>query len=79
MTRWVAPDGGAVQTEVDSTRYHGRIFDAHPAHEKALRDAGYFPATIGGVSRAGGRTCPVCGFASWFTTCSRCRDRATTD
>lgn len=74
--RWVAPDRGAIETQVDATRYRGSIFEAHPAHERALRDAGYFPASLGGVATSGGHTCSACGFRSWFRDCSRCRDRA---
>lgn len=71
----VAPDRGAVETDVGATRYRGTMFDARPEHVGMLREAGYFPASLGGVSRAKGHTCPDCGFASYFTTCSRCRDR----
>lgn len=76
MTRWVAPDHGAIETQVDSTTYRGRIFEAAPGHEAALKDAGYFPASIGGVARTRGHVCPACGFHGFFRDCSRCRDRA---
>lgn len=76
MTRMVAPDAGCVQVDVptvqDPRRYSGRIVDVdNPTHARMLKQAGYFPASAGGVVSAGGQRC-VCGFASFFKTCSRC-------
>ncbi len=73
----VAPDGGAIATDIGKTRYRGRMFDVEsPQHAKWLKDAGYFQAGLGGVSKTAGHVCGVCGFASFFRDCSRCRDRA---
>lgn len=73
----VSPDRGCVGADVDGVRYSGRFIETdNPQHARALKDAGYFPASLGGVARArGGYDCPVCGFRSFFASCSRCRDR----
>ncbi len=72
----VSPDAGCVQVDVPTTRgttrYTGRIVDATPEHAAMLRQAGYFPASLGGVNRAGGRRCAQCGFVGYFTRCGRC-------
>ncbi len=73
MTRMVSPDRGCVQVDVGRTRYSGRIVDASPGDAKLLREAGYFPASLGGVTKAVGFVCPDCGFRSHFRRCSRCQ------
>jgi hypothetical protein len=79
VTRLAMPDSAVRGVTIEGartgreTRYAGRIVDvANPQHERALRDLGCFPVTAGGVTRAAGRVCTVCGFGSFFTTCSRC-------
>lgn len=72
MTRMVAPDRGCVQVDVGRTRYSGRIVDATPGHAKLLKQAGYFPAALGGVTRAVGFVCTACRFRSHFKRCGRC-------
>jgi len=71
VTRMVSPDQGCIQVDVGRTRYSGRIVDATPGDARLLKDAGYFPAALGGVTRAAAWVCG-CGFRSYFRTCSRC-------
>lgn len=50
----------------------GQVFDMTPADAKALVAAGGALATLSGhSSRRIGFRCAVCGFGSYFTTCSR--------
>ncbi|MBK3624914.1 hypothetical protein JHN59_08640 [Streptomyces sp. MBT49] len=48
----------------------GTVTVDNPQHERALRAYGAFPANLGGSARGGYRC--VCGFGSFFATCSRC-------
>lgn len=75
--RLAMPDGAVAGVQVEgaqtgrTTSYNGRIVDAdNPRHVKALRELGAFPVNLGGRA-SGGYRCR-CGFASFFTTCSRC-------
>jgi hypothetical protein len=74
--RVCAPDGA--QREVDGVtglRYRSTdgVYDMHPADAAAYRRIGAFSASlIGATSPAVGYACVRCGFASFFTTCSRC-------
>lgn len=59
----------------------GRRYRANDGmYRMSRRDAadlvsiGGFKPGIGGVIRAAGHPCPVCGFRSVFKECSRCRD-----
>ncbi len=77
MGRMVSPDGGCIEvdvpTRVGAKRYRGRIIEVdNPVHASMLREAGYFDAAVGGVSKAAGHTCQACGFSAFFTTCGRC-------
>lgn len=73
MARLVSPDRGCVQADVGPTRYNGRIVDTDNAfHARALREVGYFDASLGGVTKAKGRRCDDCGFNGFFVVCGRC-------
>lgn len=77
MTRLVAPDRGAIETEVRGRRYRGRIIDVQdPRSERLLREEGYFPASVGGVPKASGHQCPTCKRYNFLKTCGRCEARA---
>jgi hypothetical protein len=74
--RVCAPDGA--QREVDGVtgaRYRSSdgVYDMHPRDAAAYKTIGAFsPSLAGAATRSGGYSCTDCGFASWFTTCSRC-------
>lgn len=54
-------------------RYRGGIVTPVDSHdETALREYGATPAGLATGMGGNGRRCVDCGFASWFTTCSRC-------
>lgn len=73
------PDGAVTGIEIQGaqtgriTNYQGRIVDVdNPAHLKALREQGVFPANLAGGKRTGGYRCSTCGFGSYFAVCGRC-------
>jgi len=73
-----AEDRNQVQAEVNGRRYsqRGGFFTMRADDAKLhLADAGYGRSwhVHGIASRRSGYTCPGCGFASFFRTCSRCK------
>lgn len=74
-----AEDRRQVATRINGVEYRQRdgFFEMPDAHAKAhLQSAGYGSWHVPGIApRTVGHTCPDCGFASFFTACSRCRDR----
>ena len=81
MTRLVMPDKHCKGINVEgahtgvTTRYSpGRdatVEVTNPQHERALREAGCFPANLGGLVRTSGFPCS-CGHQSLFRICSKC-------
>lgn len=82
MRRLVAPNDTLRSVEIEGARtgykkvYNwskdGTVHVDNPAHVKALRDAGFTEAGVGGAGGSGGFVCQDCGFHAWFKTCSRC-------
>lgn len=77
--RLAMPDGAVTGVRIEGAQtgatadYNGRFVEVdNPRHLKALRDLGAFPVNLGGTTNSGGYRCGVCGFASFFSTCSRC-------
>lgn len=68
------PDGACKEIDIRSesgvARYGRNGFAEvdNPMHERALREAGCFPAT-GSKPLAAGWRCQDCGFHGWFRTC----------
>lgn len=81
MSRLCLPDGATRGVDVEGARFgglarytpgrDGTVEVTDPKHLRALRDLGAFPANLGGRTK-GGYHCLACGFAAFFTTCSRC-------
>ncbi|MFC8676678.1 hypothetical protein ACFUEN_28835 [Streptomyces griseorubiginosus] len=81
MTKMCLPDGAVRGIDIQGaqtgsvTSYtagrDGTVTVDNPQHERALREYGAFPASLGGHTR-GGYRCATCGFGSYFTACSRC-------
>jgi hypothetical protein len=68
----VSPDRGCVEADVGTKRYKGRIIEVSDAtHAAALKEIGYFPASVGGVARSREHVCPN-GHRNYFVTCGRC-------
>ena len=75
--RMVVPDRGCIETDIGQRRYRGRIFDVETqAEATALKQAGYFEASLGGVTKARGYQCPKCGRYNFIKTCGRCASSA---
>jgi hypothetical protein len=79
MGRWVAPDRGVRETEVNGRVYRpdrGGIYNVDsPSAERAMKAEGFFEASLNPHSAGDaqrGFTCVECGFGSWFRKCSRC-------
>ena len=73
MARLVSPDRGCVEADVRGRRYTGRIVDVDDPRAAAdLKAAGYFEASMGGVSRTRGHECPTCHRFNYLPTCGRC-------
>lgn len=83
MTRLVMPDSACREIDIQGAqigrthRYSpgqdATVEVTNPQHERALRDAGCFPANLGGHTTRGGYTCSTCGFRGYFKRCSRCQ------
>jgi hypothetical protein len=59
-------------------RYRGSIVSPVDSHdETALREFGATSAGLATGAGGRGRRCELCGFGSWFTTCSRCGGECT--
>lgn len=70
--RLVSPDRGCIEADVGAKRYKGRIIEvADATHSAALREVGYFAASVGGVDKAPGHVCPK-GHHNYFEHCGRC-------
>lgn len=77
MPKMVAPDKGVKQTDIGNARYtvnrDGVYNVENSSHVRAMKREGYIEASLMGPTHTElGYTCPQCGFASWFKTCSRC-------
>lgn len=81
MARMCLPDGAVRGVDIEGARTgarmgsytpsgDGTVTVDNPRHIKALREMGAFPANLGGRT-SGGFRC-ICGFGSYFKTCSRC-------
>lgn len=76
--RLLMPNDAVRQADIqrpDGTgrRYSGGIVTPVDRHdETALREYGATPAGLGTWATRGGRRCVGCGFAAYFSTCSRC-------
>lgn len=76
MARLVMPDKHCRSVDVAGRRYEppagsASVEPANRAHEKALRDAGCFPANLGGRVDTTGYPC-ACGHGSLFRICGKC-------
>lgn len=77
--RMVAPDKGVreidVTTERGTSRYRpdrGGIYNVENSnHAKQMQHEGFFQASLMGPAVKAGFDCK-CGFAGWFSVCSRC-------
>jgi hypothetical protein len=72
-----APDGKVAQYDIQSTgaRYtarNGGLYDVPSRVAKLIKQDGGFTPNVGGAVKRAVPGCPVCGFASYFATCSRC-------
>jgi len=82
MKRMVAPNDTMRSVEIQGARtgasktYYwqkdGTVHVNSERHIKALKEAGFTEAGIGGAASNGGYVCSGCGFHMWFKTCSRC-------
>lgn len=79
--RLLSPDSSIRQTEVRDLSGATRTYNAHSGgivtvsdkDARSLLAEGYTePSAAGTYARRVGRRCTGCGFASFFTTCSRC-------
>lgn len=82
MKRMVAPNDTVRSVEIQGARTgvsktygwskDGTVHVESAAHIKALKEAGFTEAGVGGATAKGGYICQGCGFNMWFNTCSRC-------
>lgn len=82
MKRMVAPNDTMREVEIKGARFgesktyrwskDGTVHVESAAHAKALREAGFTEAGVGGAGAGAGFVCTGCGFHMWFKTCSRC-------
>lgn len=77
MSRLLSPDDKCVGVTVPFGRgqkYNGKTIEvSDPSHVRALRQAGYTMADMGGAPiKSGGYECSACSFQSYFKLCSRC-------
>jgi len=78
MTRMVGPGDAQRETVIRDMRSgreraYGRVATVEHAQDiKTLRDAGFVPASLGGVDKATARVCGSCGFHGYFKVCGRC-------
>jgi hypothetical protein len=79
VVKVVAPDRACLEVDgLSGRRYRARdgVYEMSDRDGRALVAAGGFlPSLSGATSRAAGYRCPVDGFGSFFTTCSRCGGR----
>lgn len=82
MRRMVAPNDTVREVEIQGVRTgrsktyrwnkDGTVHVNSAADAKALKDAGFTEAGVGGAGSKGGFVCTTCGFHTWFRSCSRC-------
>ena len=82
MKRLIAPSDQTREVEIKGARFgqsktyrwqkDGTVHVDSAAHVKALKDAGFTEAGVGGAASKGGFRCTECGFNMWFKGCSRC-------
>jgi len=82
MRRMIAPNDTVREVEIKGARFggskvyrqrkDGTVHVDSAKDAKALKEAGFTEAGVGGVPVSGGYTCQECGFNMWFKTCSRC-------
>lgn len=82
MRRMIAPNDTMREVEIQGARTgatrlyrwskDGTVHVESAADAKALKEAGFTEAGVGGGRARGGYVCTDCGFHMWFKTCSRC-------
>lgn len=82
MRRMIAPNDTMREVQIQGARTSatrtyrwgkdGTVRVDSAADAKALREAGFTEAGIGGAGSKGGFVCQACGFHTWFKKCSRC-------
>lgn len=82
MPRFIAPDNGVKQVQVEGARTglkhtisrdNKGFFVAEGSDAKALKAEGFVEASLSGIARkSDGFICTDCGFNCWFNKCGRC-------